>query len=47
MFADSGEITTQALARSSSAAARMVRNATPLSGLLAYFVLIECSVRSA
>src|ERR1039458_2814085 len=47
MFADSGDITTQALARSSSAAARIVRNATPLDGLVAYLVLIECSVRSA
>src|ERR1022692_5191259 len=46
-FADSGDITTQALARSNSAAARIVRNATPLAGLLAYLVLIECSVRSA
>src|ERR1022692_3108092 len=47
MFADSGDITIQALARSSSAAARIVRNATPLAGLLAYVVLIECNVRSA
>jgi hypothetical protein len=43
MFEDSGDITTQALARSSSAAARIVRNATPLAGLFAYFVLIGCS----
>src|SRR5258707_12645904 len=47
MFADSGDITIQALARSNSAAARIVRNATPLAGLLAYFVLIECNVRRA
>src|SRR5271157_4028140 len=47
MFADSGDITTHALARSSSAAARMLHDAPPLAGLLAYFVLIECNVRSA
>src|SRR5580693_532786 len=47
MFADSGDITTQALARSSSAAARIVRNATSLAGLLAYFVLIACNVLRA
>src|SRR5208283_2636462 len=47
MFADSGDSITQALARSSSAAARIVRNAIPLAGLLAYLVLIECNVRSA
>src|SRR5260370_40732912 len=47
MAADSGDITIQALARSSSAAAKIVRKATPLDGLLAYFVLIECTVRSA
>src|SRR5580700_1767639 len=48
-FADSGDITTQALARSSSAAARIVRNATLFDGceLFAYFVLIECNVRRA
>ena len=45
MFADSGDIITQALAWSSSAAARIECNATPLSGLLAYCVLIECNVR--
>ena len=36
-----------ALARSNSAAARIVRNATPLCGVLAYFVPIACSVRRA
>src|ERR1700691_335642 len=47
MFEDSGDMTTQALAWSSSAAARMVRNARTLDGLFAYFVLIACKVRSA
>src|ERR1700732_835925 len=46
MFVDSGEISTQAFARSSSAADKMVRNATPLAGVLAYWVLMECRVRS-
>ena len=44
---DSGEITAQALARSSSAAARKVRKAVPPATLLAYCVLMACSVRSA
>src|SRR6202035_3660268 len=47
MLADSGDITTHALAWSNSAAAKIDRKAIPLAGLLAYFVLIECNVRRA
>ena len=45
MVVESGETTTQALARSKSAAARIVRSAVPGSGLRAYRVLMECKVR--
>ena len=42
---DSGEITAHALERNNSAAAKIVRSAVPLAGLLAYCVLIACNVR--
>src|ERR1039458_3462391 len=47
MVVESGETTTQALARSRSAAARIVRSAVPGSGVRAYRVLMECKVRTA
>src|SRR5260370_801950 len=47
MVVESGETTTHALARSKSAAARIVRSAVPGSGVRAYRVPMECKVRNA